>query len=208
MSRFFIRTSYIVFSFFLGLGIVYYSNSRFKFQRDPAAIRSVFDFSHLRGNALEVAVKERIISGLDVRKSAEGFGLVLGHFAYQTENGEKVLGCQGFSKVVLAFEAEGYAVSGEKTSLEVDGPCTYSSDLSQINPLMIPMARVLQEKPGDGDFNFQEGTPISLKFLNVPEAWPRKWVLVGVKMVSAQKEILIDRNEVAQILGHPLILSY
>ena len=139
-------------------------------------------------------MKERIISGIDVHKTAEGFGLSLGHFAFQNEAGEKVLGCKSFAKVVLSFEAEGYAVSGEKTSLEVDGPCTYSNDLTQINPLIIPMARVLQEKPGDGDFNFQEGTPISLKFLNVPEAWPRKWVLIGIKMVSDQKEILIDRQ--------------
>lgn len=198
----------IVFSFLIGLGLIHLSEKKFARQRDPAAIRQVFDFSRLRGSALEIAVKERLISGLDIYKSEEGFGLSLGHFAFQKENGEKTLGCQHFSKVIMNFEAEGYAVSGNKTSMEIEGHCEYSTDLARINPLVVPMLKILAEKPGDGDFNFQQGKAISLKFLNVPEEWPRKWVLIGVRIEGSGQSISVDRNEVAQILGHPLIVSY
>ncbi len=202
------RIGLTFFSFCIGLGVVKFSERKFIRQRDPAAIRQVFDFSRLRGSALEVAVKERLISGLDVFKSEEGFGLSLGHFAFQKESGEKTLGCQHFSKVILNFEAEGYAVSGNKTSMEIEGQCEYSSDLARINPLIVPMSRILAEKPGDADFNFQQGKAVSLKFLNVPDEWPRKWVLIGVRIEGAGQSISVDRNEVNQILGHPLMVSY
>jgi len=202
------RIALVAFSFFIGLAVIRFSDRHFQQQRDPAAIRQVFDFSRLRGSALEIAVKERLISGLDIYKSEQGFGLSLGHFAFQKENGEKTLGCQHFSKVAVVFEAEGYAVSGNKTTLEIEGGCEYSSDLAKINPLVIPMARILSERPADGDFNFQEGTPVSLRFLNVPEAWPRKWVLIGVRIEGEGQSISVDRNEVAQILGHPLMINF
>lgn len=202
------RIGLIVFSFIMGLVIIQISDKKFINHRDPAAIRQVFDFSRLRGSALEVAVKERLISGINIQKDENGFGLSLGHFAFQKEDGEKTLGCQHFSKVIMSFEAEGYAVSGNKTSMEVEGSCEYSSDLAKINPIVIPMSRILAEKPADGDFNFQEGKSISLKFLNVPEEWPRKWVLIGVRIEGSGQNISVDRNEVMQILGHPLIVSY
>lgn len=208
MKQMWSRIGLVVFSFFIGLIVIRVSEKKFAPQRDPAAIRQVFDFSRLRGSALEIAVKERLISGLDVHKTEQGFGLSLGHFAFQKENGEKTLGCQHFQKVIMSFEAEGYAVSGNKTSMEIEGQCEYSSDLAHINPLVVPMARILAEKPGDGDFNFQEGKNISLKFLNVPEEWPRKWVLIGVRIVGEGQSISVDRNEVTQILGHPLLVSY
>jgi hypothetical protein len=205
-----IRSGFLLASFGLGLFLFSISNShRPKGHRDPAAIRQVFDFSHLRGSALEVAMKQRLLAGLDVIKNDQGFGLSLGHFAFQSANGESTLGCQAFNKVILLFEAEGTAVNGQKTTMEVEGPCQNSADLTKINPMMIPLAQILaSEKPGDGDLSFNDKQPISLRFLNVADAWPRKWVLIGVKIESPSQKVLIDRGEVAHLLGQPLIISY
>ncbi len=199
-----------IFSCF-GFGLFLFSKSSFRHEghRNPAAIRQVFDFSHLRGSALEVAMKQRLVAGLDVIKNDQGFGLSLGHFAFQSDTGENLLGCQAFNKVILLFEAEGTAVNGQKTTMEVEGQCQNSADLAKINPIMIPLARILtNEKPGDGDISYNEGQPISLRFLNVADAWPRKWVLIGVKMESPSQRVIIDRGEVAHLLGQPLMVSF
>ena len=208
MSRVWLKISLIVFSFFVGLLIFKSSNPRFMAARNPAAIRQVYDFSHLSGSALEIAVKERLVAGIEIHKNDQGFGLSFGHFAFTDSDGQKVLGCQQFKKVILKFEAEGWAVSGSKSVLEVEGPCEFSTDLAQIHPLMIPMARILVEKPGDGDFNYQEAQALSLRFVNIPDEWPRKWVLVGIRVEGNGQNIMVDRNEVSQVLGHPLIISF
>lgn len=202
------RCLFVVFSF--AVGLLLFSQTKFKSTagRDPAAIRQSFDFSHLRGSALEVAMKERLLSQVEVIKNENGFGLSLGHFAFQSENGESLLGCQAFSKVTLIFEAEGTAVSGQKTTMEVEGPCQNSGDLARINPIMIPLSRVLSEKPGDGDISYNDQQPVSLRFLNVADAWPRKWVLIGIKMENAAQRVIVDRSEVAHLLGQPLLISF
>ena len=121
--------------------------AKYQTVRDPAAIRQVYDFTHLHGSILDSAVKERLVSGLEIYKDQQGLGIGLGHFAFSTGSGEKVLGCRAYKKITFEFEAEGVAVNGEKPTMKVEGQCQYSSDLTKINPIWIMWPEFLASVP-------------------------------------------------------------
>ena len=135
--------------------------------RDPAAIQRVFDFSRLEGNALNFALKQRLVSGAKVLKGEGGIGIALGHFVVRSDDGQKEFACQRYSKVVLFFEGVGMAVSGESPKMEVEGNCEISADINSISPLWIPVARILGEKVADQEFDFRDEHPVKVSFSNV-----------------------------------------
>ncbi|MCB0370016.1 MAG: hypothetical protein KDD45_11480 [Bdellovibrionales bacterium] len=193
-------------TFAIGVSFIFATNEKYLIRRDPAAIRQSYDFTNLRGTALEVAMRDRIVSQIEIVKNEEGFGLSLGNFAFKADNGQDFFSCQYFSKIIMVFEAEGVAVSGSKPTMEVAGPCQSSEDLTKISALMIPMSKLMLEKPQDGDINFNEAS-LSLHFLNLPDSWPTQWNLIGIRMESQQQQFIIDRNEIAQIIGQQLLIT-
>ena len=194
-------------TFLIGIYIIYSTNDKYLIRRDPSAIRQHYDFTNLSGSALEIAMRERIISQIEIVKNENEFGLNLGHFAFKSDNGENLFGCQFFNKVILVFEAEGAAVNGMKPTMEVEGPCQSSEDLTKINALMIPIKKLMGETPVDGDINFNNAQQISMRFLNLPDAWPQIWNFIGVRMNSSQQQFIIDRNEITKIIGQPLLIT-
>lgn len=207
MKTMLIRSGVFLCFFAFGFALVFRSADRYMIARDPAAIRQVYDFSHLRGSALDVAMKERLVAGLEIDRQTDRIGLGIGHFAFVNGSGEKTLGCREFNRVVLVFEAEGMVVNGERPKMEVEGGCEFSDDLTRINPLYIPVARILGEKPADGEFQFRDGKEVVIRFANLSDEWPRKWVLVGVKMNGSKSDFSVDRNDLNKILGHPYMMS-
>lgn len=198
----------VVACFFLtGVWMIVSQTKKFATERDPAAIRQSYDFTHLRGSALEIAMRERTLGGIQIVKKSDGVGLQLGHFALVNSFGEKTLGCREYPKVVMQFEAEGTVVNGERPQMEVEGDCEYSEDLTSTHPMWIPFAKILNEKPADGEFQFREGKAITIRFANLGDEWPRKWILVGVKM-SGRSEFTISRQEVLQTLGPTAVVDF
>lgn len=196
--------------FMAGYAAIQMSPNYYKAHRDPAAIKNNFDFSHLKGEQLHEAVRQRLLSGLELRKNPEGAGIGLGHFVFVNANGEKKLACQEFGKVSLSFEAEGVSVAGDKPIMEVEGRCEFSPDMTRINPLFLPVAKILGEHPGDGEFQFKEGSGVTVRFTNLPEVWPRLWLLKSVKLLNERQSeaLVIESDEVARVLGHPVVLSW
>lgn len=196
-------------TFGVGYGIIFSTNKKFTTSRDPAAIRQVYDFSHLRGSSLDYAIKERLLQGMQIAKTDSAIDLQLGHFIFQTAEGESVMGCQRFSKVILIFQAEGAAANGIRPTMEAEGPCEYTQNSMNISPLTIPIAKILKEPTGDGEIQYPE-EKISLKFSNVTDSWPTKWVLIGVKLSNQDnaKEVSVNSSEVNQILGQPFMIKW
>lgn len=197
-------------SFSVGYGIMYQTSAWGPIARDPAAIRQVYDFSNLSGSDLTVAMKKRLLAGSAVIRQKESLGVELGHFALAKLTGEKTLACQEFQKVTLHFEAEGIATSGERPSMEVEGACEFSADMTKINPILIPLDKIMAEKPSDGEIQYREGHAVTLRFRGMTEEWPTRWLLTGVRLSNAgeQKELLIDAEEVSQILGRPMMVNF
>ena len=196
--------------FAMGYSFLRYTTDPSQINRDPAAVRTNFDFSHLTGEKLQEAAKQRLVTGFEIRKNTEGTGIGLGHFVFMDAHGDKKLACQEFGKVTLTFEAEGMSVAGDKPSMELEGRCEFSPDMTKINPLYLPVAKILNEKPGDGEFQFNEGHAITVRFTNLPEEWPKTWLLKSVRLSNdnSNNGITVQSDEVARYLGHPLVLTF
>ncbi|MBL7545043.1 MAG: hypothetical protein JNL11_14595 [Bdellovibrionaceae bacterium] len=197
----------LIFSFAIGQLIIMKTNEKFSVRRDPAAIRQNYDFTNLRGTALDIAVKHKMLGDLEVVKTADNFGVSFGHFAFSTSDGQKFLGCEYYEKVVAVFEAEGSATSGQKSTMEISGPCKYTENLAKIQPALIPIKKIMAELPQDGEMSFQGELPVNIKFQNLTDSWPTQWSLVNVRMEAPQFVFIIDRNEITKIMGQPLLIS-
>lgn len=191
-----------------GYFAMFYTTDVYLRARDPAAVRNNFDFSHLHGESLQDAVKQRLIAGFQVQKVDEGTGISLGHFAFSNGEGKK-LGCQEYETVTMRFEAEGVVVSGESTVMEIEGRCEFSSDLAKINPLVVPFQKIMGEHPGDGEFKFNTSRPVVVRFTNLSDAWPTKWILKSVKLSGPQNTqgLTVDSEEISKYIGHPVVIS-
>ncbi|GIL18825.1 MAG: hypothetical protein BroJett040_25760 [Oligoflexia bacterium] len=210
----------LLFFFALGVFITYQSQS-FKNSnlalsssspsRDPAAIKKVYDFSHLDGSALDSASKQRLISGTRVHSQNGDVGVELGHFVVRGDGGAKLFACQKYSSVTLQFEGDGVATGGEKPSMEVEGNCEISADINSIAPLWIPVARILGEPVSDGEFDYRDEKPIRVRFSNVVDQWPPVWRLISVKLSdrqNSQGDVIIDEKELKKISDRPVFVDF
>jgi hypothetical protein len=179
--------------------------------RDPAAIRKNFDFSQLEGGALYNASKQRLLTGSKMVFSKEEIGIGLGHFVVSDRTGKKSFACTQYDKIQLTFEADGFAVNGERPHLEIMGDCVISQDINEIEPMWVPVAKILSEKPADGELAYHEGHKVNLKFVNVIDVWPKKWVLQSARIFSSNdrnQEFRVEPKEVRDILGSPMIMDW
>lgn len=180
-------------------------------RRDPAAIKRVYDFSNLQGNALSTATKERLISGARILEVDNEIGVELGHFVIRDQDGNKIFACQKYKRIELVFEGDGSAVAGQLPSMEVEGDCQISADINKIAALWIPVQRILGESVGDGEFDFREGRPIKVRFANVSDAWPKLWRLQAVRLFSSEDRsdfVEISPPELRQVSSDPILVRF
>jgi hypothetical protein len=179
-------------------------------RRDPAAIKKVFDFSHLEGSALSYASKNRLLSGAKVITKNNGIGLELGHFVFRAEDGSKVFACDRYNQVTLVFQGDGSAASGQSPVMEVEGSCSLSADINSIAALIIPVQKILGEPVSDGDFDFQDNK-LRVRFGNVSDQWPTVWKLVGVKLFNTDAPdsgVAVTPDEIDQYHREPVIVDF
>lgn len=182
-----------------------------KTSRDPAAIKKVYDFSHLEGSALNFAAKQRLLDGAKVIHDKQDIGVELGHFVIRGPEGQKVFACQRYSQVILSFEGDGVAVAGELPQMEVEGDCEISADINSIAAVWIPVSRIIGEPVADGEFDFREGHPAKLKFANVSDQWPKTWMLKSLRLVDPtgeNAEVAVPNDELKQILQKPFLVQF
>ncbi len=180
--------------------------------RNPAAIQKNYDFSQLEGSALNFAAKQRLLDGVKVVRENKDLGIELGHFVIRSENGDKVFACQRYGKVILSFQGDGVATSGEPPSMEVEGDCVMvGSDVNRIAAIWVPVQRILGEPAADGDFDFNDAHPSHVKFANVSDDWPRLWRLKTLRLVDpsgAHEAVTVPEEEVKKMMRQPLILEF
>jgi hypothetical protein len=178
--------------------------------RVPAAIPKSFDYTHLVGEALENAVHRRLLTGTEFEKTNDGIELRVGHFVTTDTDGKAAFACDVYDRVTFTFEAEGFAVAGERPSLTVEGPCEMSENISQMKPLLIPVEQILGEPAGNLELNYLENVPVALKFSNMTEEWPRQWVLSGLKLSNKDdgRTIILDSKNLRQLSTNPLTMNW
>lgn len=179
--------------------------------RDPAAIRSVFDFSSLQGSELYSASAQRLISGAKILHEKQDLGLQLGHFVVKGSSGEKEFACQKYGQLILFFEAEGMAVNGERPKMEVEGACEISKDINSMSPLWIPTAKILGEPVADGEFDFRDERVVKIRFSNVSDEWPKSWQLKSIKLVGkapADEPLYVTEQDLSESSSGPFLIHF
>ena len=188
-------------------GTVVVHSSYFSDRRSPAAIRRVFDFSHLDGSALRLASQKRLVTDARVILADSKVGLELGHFVTKAADGSRLFACEFYDRITLSFEAEGVAENGEKAILKVDGPCAMGDDLNRMAPIWLPTGRFAREKSTDMELTYAESEGVSFKFENMPTAWPHSWILTSIRVFNAEeagREISISQREMREMSDHPI----
>jgi len=179
--------------------------------RDPAAIHKTYDFSHLAGEELDLASKERLVGSAAVHTEGAEVAIELGDFVVMGTNGQKTFACQQYAQIILQFEGDGSAVNGQKPMMEVEGTCEVAKDINMIAPLWIPVAKILGEPVADGEFDFRENHPVRVRFANLYQEWPAAWRLNGLKLVSAQgpaQSVEVSDRDIRKLSKTPLIVTF
>jgi hypothetical protein len=193
-------------------GVVYLSDgSVLNNTRNPAAIRRDLDFSHLNGAELITATQKRLVTAARTILKDDLLGVELGHFVTRDESGQRRLACDAFyNRLTLRFEAEGMASAGEKPEMEIDGPClTSTKDITAIEPIWIPVKKILGTRAVNSDLDFFEG--VKFKFVNMNGDWPMMWSLQSVRLYNSQesgREVNISTRDLHELRAKPLILNW
>lgn len=178
--------------------------------RVPAAIRRDLDFSKLDGAELITASQKRLVTAAKVILQEDELGIELGHFVTRGETGRSQLACDFYDRVTLRFEAEGIAENGVKPIMEIDGPCRPDQDITQIAPIWVPVAKILNEKPADMDLSY-DADGVAFRFAKMGSEWPLRWSLQSVRLYNGEetgREVSISRRELYDLREKPLVLNW
>ncbi|MGE0762839.1 MAG: hypothetical protein AB7N80_06145 [Bdellovibrionales bacterium] len=179
--------------------------------RGPAAIGRVYDVSALEGKALSRKVNEQLIGEAHVLKEGKKIGLELGQFVTESK-GKKMLACSVYDRVELVFQSEGEATAGEVPQMSVEGACRNSAEkLLWMQPIWIPVGDLLQRSPATSAIDFFDQEPVSLRFENLGDQWPRRWVLNRLILHDDHRpgeNITIERSAIRAANPKSLIIEF
>ncbi len=180
--------SFLLFGTFFGSGFWYLvtHTSPFQMLRDPAAIPEKYDLSNLREDALQVALKEKIIRDFDYVVSGTDLELSVGHLYVPNGSGGKVSLCDQYKSVQMNFEVHGVVVNGDAPTMEVEGPCISSTDSpSRLESYLIPLASLPKEAI-DTEIALNSvpngHAPVRIAFKNMEPNLPNQWILVSIEL--------------------------
>lgn len=218
-TRYIGSTLFFLAAFGGGICASIYGRGQYKFlssgelstnSRVPAAIRRDLDFSKLDGAELITASQKRLVTAARVILQDDELGIELGHFVTRGTTGKSQLACDFYDRVTLRFEAEGIAESGDKPVMEIDGPCRPAQDISQIAPIWVPVARILNERPNDMDLKYGD-QGVEYRFVHIGSEWPMRWALQSVRLYNGAetgREVNITKRELYDLRAKPLVLNW
>lgn len=222
------KTSGLIVATFLGLsasmfgfraavssfdGVIYISqDSLSPMKRNPAAIRRDLDFSRLDGAELITASQKRLVTAARIVLEDQDMGVELGNFVTRGDDGSRQLACDFYDRIELSFEAEGLAESGDKPTMKVSGPCLTSRDITRVEPVWIPVVKILNERPSNMDVTFSDDDKeVNLSFAHMGAQWPQRWSLHSVRLFNDAepgREVSISERELHDILQKPLVINW
>tara|TARA_B100001248_G_scaffold260915_1_gene250520 strand:- start:9425 stop:10015 length:591 start_codon:yes stop_codon:yes gene_type:complete len=116
--------------------------------------------------------------------------------------------CEEYNRYSLEFTTPNVRVSGEIPLLVIEGDCKRQGDASLL--VVLPYKLIMEETPGDIDFNVQEPQSLNIKVRDVIGFWPEYWVLTRVKLhnTQTQKLLVIDEKQVSKITNNRLSMRW
>ncbi len=180
--------------------------------RTPAAIRRVYDYSHLVGNALQTAVQNHLVGESRIVQGSEGPGVQLVHFVVKNKTGEKSFACDEYDTLELTFYADGVLESGSSPVMIAETPCRFTQDVNLIDPVWIPVKQLVADRPGNMDLSLNTmPQPLRLQFKDMPPFWPGKWVLTSIRMFKKDNPVVslrIESDQIRRLSPRPLTVYF
>lgn len=194
-------------------GAVYVSNSKFMRVRNPATTLRHLDFSRLSGPEFLYASQKQLVTSARVILQNDLMGVELGHFFGRDEiSGDTKPACEIYERVVLFFEGEGIAEGGDKAELMVEGPCVVANDVSRIEPLWLPVLRLLKITNFSEPVRYSDYSNVTYSFTNMTSQWPMRWVLQSVRLIDEnsqeQEGVFISDQDMRTLLSQPIVLNW
>jgi hypothetical protein len=103
------------------------------------------------------------------------------------------------------------ASSGERPSMIVEGPCRTGDDITRIEPIWIPVTKILSEKASDMDLAFTDNDGVTFKFQDMTGEWPNRWHLSSVRIFNdsqSNRTIELSADDLHRIGGKPVVLAW
>ncbi len=175
--------------------------------RNPAALGRVLRLSRLHGEALFEPDVGRLVKGAQWIYEPERFGIQLGHFITKDGQRRPMTSCALYSRVQVAFVAEGMAVSGEYPEMLVEGPCQLAEDGSHLQTLWVPIKELQKSNPNNRDFLAFETQTVRVNFQNMPDHWPKTWRLQSIRLFDpngSRQDLVLAPEQIRKFVEQPV----
>ncbi|MCM2280498.1 MAG: hypothetical protein NDI61_01480 [Bdellovibrionaceae bacterium] len=196
-------------------GLRFFSAAKFfSKERNPAALKRVFDYSSFEGEPLKIRSLKRLVEGAQVVAKEGAVGIGLGHFVTKGTDGRGELACEFYGRMTLKFEGEGIMEFGEKPMMIIEAPCQVSADINRIDTVWIPFARLLADNKSPARFletSFPDQAGVHFKFENMTSEWPRQWRLVSIRLfdeANPGREVAIDKTSLAEFADKAVVVTF
>lgn len=184
---------YFCLCFSLGLSAFFAISEDIAIQRDPASINGkLFQISTLS----TAQIRNQIHQTIKIQPT------VAGQKTVRLEGFSSAL-CKTYPTVELQFVADGVAVAGEFPHMNVTAPCEAGQDPAEMASIVLPVGRILAEKPRNAEFRF-DGFKSRVEFTHSSDTWPRTWILKTVLFKSdlgKNKTVHLDKNESGDLIS-------
>ncbi len=212
------------------LGFFFFT-STFEFQqkRSTASLKNQYDLTCLSGEELSKAIINRIVLGLKGVRKEGNLGIHIGHYTFSDSEADKKaacldskersissaftvrskkMACEIYPRIHYVFVADGESESGSKRQLDVEAPCTVSSDLGRTDITWIPWKQLSLETPFDGVSEYNKPSRVTLKTQNISDKWPDKWILDRIQLEGESGMISVDAPQIREVAGRPIIFEF
>ncbi len=180
--------------------------------REPSSIQRVYDYSDLKGNALAMAAKDRLVNSINIKNKNDELSIAMGNFVLLNDDKEKDFACGYYDRLSFVFEASGVIVEGERPTLTVDSSCELGANINEMVPVKISLNSLKNQKPSDTEYKFfADGRAVSVTVNHSPSAWPTEWILKNVKLTHSKissRFIQVPTFEVGMGRRHQIIMEF
>jgi hypothetical protein len=169
-------------------------------QRDPAAVNGkYFQISSLSSEEIKNQINEKmkVFPTFQGKKSIQ-----LGGFSSAL--------CKNFPEIEIEFFADGVAIAGESPTLKVTSPCENAQDPSEIASILLPIEKLLAEKPRNAEYKF-DGFNTKIEIKNAADEWPKTWILKSVHFKShdgKRKSAFFKKLKSDEINFRPIVIEF
>lgn len=212
------------------LGFAFFvSTFEYQQKRSTASLKNNYDLTCLSGEELKKAIVNRIVSGIKSTRKDGMLGISVGHFTYSESDADKKtacadnkdrsisstfamiqkkMACEIYPKIRLKFIADGESSSGNKRQLDIETPCSVSTDLSHTEVTWIPWKQLSLESPFEGVAEYSKPSKVTIKTTHISDKWPDKWILDSIQMEGDTGLVTVDANQIFDVAGRKVIYEF